>query len=195
MQGKSLSIDAMHNVIEFLERVEDDEISGVDFLELRACDQGCAGGILASENRFLTVDKLNKLASANNDAFRSTSAYKEFWEYLQKHMKLDKIKPRSILKLDEDMQKAMDKMARVRKLMCFLPGLDCGVCGAPSCNALAEDVVKGHAHISDCFFIQRGMEQNNKLSQETALKIMEKIWGKGRFEKDCYKKGAENEGI
>ncbi|HKK68797.1 MAG TPA: [Fe-Fe] hydrogenase large subunit C-terminal domain-containing protein, partial [Bacteroidales bacterium] len=44
MEGRCLAIDEIHNVIEFLEKLENDEISSVDFLELRACDQSCAGG-------------------------------------------------------------------------------------------------------------------------------------------------------
>jgi Na+-translocating ferredoxin:NAD+ oxidoreductase RNF subunit RnfB len=31
-----------------------------------------------------------------------------------------------------------------------LPGLDCGACGAPSCRALAEDIVMGNAVLTDC---------------------------------------------
>ena len=33
-----------------------------------------------------------------------------------------------------------------------LPDLDCGSCGAPSCRALAEDVVRGVASPDDCIF-------------------------------------------
>ena len=33
-----------------------------------------------------------------------------------------------------------------------LPGLDCGICGAPSCRALADDIVRGYAEENDCIF-------------------------------------------
>ena len=33
-----------------------------------------------------------------------------------------------------------------------LEGLDCGACGAPSCRALAEDVVRGLASTDDCIY-------------------------------------------
>jgi iron only hydrogenase large subunit-like protein len=65
MQGRCLAIDEIHNVIDFLERMETtDEIQNVDFLELRACDQSCAGGILLTGNRFLTIERLNKRAQS-----------------------------------------------------------------------------------------------------------------------------------
>lgn len=33
-----------------------------------------------------------------------------------------------------------------------LYGMDCGSCGAPSCKALAEDVVRGFAEENACIF-------------------------------------------
>ena len=38
------------------------------------------------------------------------------------------------------------------ELLVRLPGLDCGTCGAPSCRALAEDIVRGMASEQDCVF-------------------------------------------
>ena len=78
--------------------------------------------------------------------------------------------------------------------MCFLPGFDCGVCGAPTCQALAEDIAKGESQMSHCLFLQRVMERNKKLSPEHAFSIIEEIWGENRLDKNCNKKGAENDG-
>lgn len=51
--GRCLAIDEIHNVIDFLERMETTtEVRNVDFLELRACDRSCAGGVLAVANPF-----------------------------------------------------------------------------------------------------------------------------------------------
>lgn len=83
--GRSLAIDGIHNVIEFLEKLENDEAAGFDFLELRACDQSCAGGILTSENRFLTSERLqdrarqfrDDLAAERINLHRSVTYHKE----------------------------------------------------------------------------------------------------------------------
>ena len=53
-------------------------------------------------------------------------------------------------RLDEDIFKAMDKMEQMEKICATLPGLDCGSCGAPTCRAMAEDIVKGIAKETDC---------------------------------------------
>ena len=41
-----------------------------------------------------------------------------------------------------------------------LPGIDCGSCGAPTCEAFAEDVVRGNADESDCVVIFREKMEN-----------------------------------
>lgn len=184
---RSLAIDGIDNVVEFLEKVENDEIKGVDFLELRCCDQSCAGGILAAGNRFLSAEYLrNGLVSLPTSKSMSPQILNDYKTATQGKLSLKPIEPRSMLSLDEDMATAMKKMERVNRMMCFLPGIDCGVCGAPSCRALAEDVVQGHAAISQCVFLQKNMEQY-KLDPEHSFKIMKQVWGANRFKKNCDK--------
>ncbi len=196
MEGRCLAIDEIHNVIKFLNKVENDEIINVDFLELRACDQSCAGGVLLSENRFLTVERLKKRAERieqNNGEVNFFSFDQK--EYIKQNLELGKIEPRSMMSLDNDMATAIKKMERVRSIMCYLPGIDCGACGSPSCESLARDIVLKDGHISNCVFMQRMMEKTKKLDPMHSIRIIEKTWGKDRLDKDCYKKGAKNEGI
>ena len=49
--------------------------------------------------------------------------------------------------------KAMQKMQRIEAIQKRLYGLDCGSCGAPSCRALAEDIVNGYADEDACIYI------------------------------------------
>ena len=48
---------------------------------------------------------------------------------------------------------SLAKMEEAQKIYARLPGLDCGSCGAPTCKALAEDVVRGIAHEKDCIHL------------------------------------------
>ena len=195
MEGRCLAIDEIHNVIEFLEKVENDEIRGIDFLELRACDQSCAGGVLVGGNRFLTAERLRKRARRFEGVASVPGDIKPYTHYLQKHLSIGPLVPRMMMVLDENMGEAIRKMKQVRHLMCFLPGIDCGACGAPNCQSLAQDVARKEAHLSSCVFIQRIMEKNSKLSGDHAIRIIEKIWGKDRLDKDCNKMGAKHESI
>ena len=61
----TLSIDGMHHCIEYLENIEKEDFKEIDFLELKACDQGCAGGILNPQNRFLCVESLKSRSKVN----------------------------------------------------------------------------------------------------------------------------------
>jgi iron only hydrogenase large subunit-like protein len=188
VSGRCLAIDEIHNVIEFLEKIENEEITDIDFLELRACDESCAGGVLTTSNRFLTAERLRNHADLyreeneplHPDAFRKISAEKE---YLKNRITIDPIKPRSILKLDENMAEAMKKMEKVNRIMLLLPMVDCGICGAPSCQALAQDIAQGEAGIQQCIFIQKIMEQKGEMSLEDSVEVMQSIWGFGKTNK------------
>jgi Na+-translocating ferredoxin:NAD+ oxidoreductase RNF subunit RnfB len=44
-----------------------------------------------------------------------------------------------------------------------LPGLDCGLCGSPSCETFAKDVAAGDAHHDECvFFSDKRLKQLRK---------------------------------
>jgi iron only hydrogenase large subunit-like protein len=192
--GRSLAIDGIKNVNEFLENIENEKLDKIDFLELRACDESCAGGILISGNRFLTVERLKKRA----EEYKAREDDKDLkltdgFQKISDHGFLSNIEPRPIGKLDEDISAALKKMERKRRLMCFLPGFDCAGCGAPDCQTLSEDIVQGDAQISHCIFMQQQMIKQNLLSQSQAIRITENIWGEERLEKNCNKMGAEDE--
>lgn len=193
-EKRALAVDGIRNVTEILENVENDKLGSVEFLELRACDESCAGGILMTGNRFLTVERLKKLSAdhAREEKDQPNKLTDRFIN-IREHSTLGCIEPRNIEKLDEDLSVAMKKMARKRRMMCFLPGFDCGACGAPDCQTLAEDIVQGRAQISHCVFLQHQLINQNLLSLEKAFKITGEIWGNERLEKNCNKIGAEDE--
>ncbi|MBE6343540.1 MAG: 4Fe-4S dicluster domain-containing protein [Lentimicrobiaceae bacterium] len=156
----SLAIDEIDNVIEFLEKVENDEIEGVEFLELRACDQSCPGGNLTCNNRFLTCEKMFARAHYVAGKERSGERTRESElenekEYLYNNIEVGAIEPRSMLSLDTDIAKALEKMDRINSLRKTLPQIDCCICGAPTCDAFAEDVVCQRAEEKDCIFLQK----------------------------------------
>ncbi|MCX6568747.1 MAG: hypothetical protein NT147_06830, partial [Candidatus Aminicenantes bacterium] len=57
--------------------------------------------------------------------------------------------------LDRDPAKAIRKATRREKIFAGLPRKDCGVCGAPDCRTLDDDVVRGLAHVDDCPFVKK----------------------------------------
>lgn len=191
---KSMAIDGIHNVVKFLERLENDEVPELDFLELKSCSQGCAGGILLTGNRFLTVERLQKRAAQYPKAAQ-VDTVNSAKELVKKKLIADEIEPEHVFVLDENRSKAIEKLQKINDILCQLPGLDCSGCGAPNCHALAEDMVKGKAKMTDCVFLQNKYLKELKVKPEKAYKNLEKIWGEKRFEADCNKKGGRNEGF
>ena len=178
IKGRALAIDGMPNVIEFLEKLENDEIKGIDFLELRSCDESCAGGILTSGNRFLTVEHLKEIAASTTQKHALADDYRKI---CSAHIPMLPVEPRSMVKYDVNIKIALEKMSKARRLKELLPGIDCGACGTPSCEALAEDIVCRNAPINSCIFMRMRSMKKGTISQDSGMEIMEKIWGKERF--------------
>ena len=179
--GRSLAIDEIHNVIEFLEKIENDEISDIDFLELRACDESCAGGVLLSANRFLVAERLRSYPHRKDAAESADEGIQAYSEYLLRRINIQSISPRSMLKLDENMEEAMRKMDKSSQMLQCLPLTDCGACGSPNCQSFANDIALGEADIRQCIFIQKNREQTGELTPDESLEMLKSIWGNDKF--------------
>ena len=144
-----LAADGIENVINVLEQIENGNIPPVKFIELDACTAGCVGGVLTVQNPYIAKTRLQSLrrylpVSKN---FLSDKE-REYIPDLYLFNELPAYKP--ITQLSQNMAESMRMMADIQRLRSTLPGIDCGACGAPSCRALAEDIVKGRASIKDC---------------------------------------------
>jgi len=145
-----LSVDGIHNVITILEEVENERLEDVDFIEALACTGGCLGGPLNVENVYVANTQLkqhiNMAKKYNNTICVNDSNEYEYLRWTQS------VEHKSILMLDDDLDEAMKKLETLERIYEQLPGLDCGACGAPSCRALSEDIVRGNADETDCVF-------------------------------------------
>jgi len=160
-----IAVDGIDNVIRVLDEIENDKFTGVRFVELSACPGGCVGGCLAVENPFIARARIQRMGLSLEEEKNNNSIDKDNldpkvlnWQKTPEY--------HSILRLDADRSVAMRKLADIESLTETLPGIDCGSCGAPSCHALAEDIINGAAHESDCVFKLR--ERMSSLFHEMA---------------------------
>ena len=143
-----IAVDGINNAIGVLEDLEDNKIHGLDFIEIDACTGGCVGGVLQVENPYVAKTKLKLLrkympvAGAHLNGANAANAY---WT--------KKIKFEPVFRLGSTLQESMEILQKVEAIAARLPGLDCGSCGAPTCKALAEDVVRGDANERDCIHL------------------------------------------
>ena len=157
LNRRYVAVDGIDNVIAMLEEIEDGHLPEADFIELRACTQGCLGGCLNVENPFIAKMRIKHLIHSLPESCT------EYHPDVPMDAMLDVLRKPEFLPtyvLDPDRRKAMEKMQRIQALEEQLPGLRCGSCGAPSCHAFAEDVVMGRAKEEDCIFKVRERMQH-----------------------------------
>lgn len=142
-----LAADGIENVIKVLGELEDEKLNYLEFIELNACSGGCVGGPLTVENPFVAKARLQRLRK-----YMPVSCNHLEYESVPKEMYWGKPLEAAPWRLADNVVEAMQKMAQIKELANTLPGLDCGMCGSPSCNAFAEDVIMGKADAEDCIF-------------------------------------------
>lgn len=137
---KYLAADGIENVIKVLNALEDGQLRNIEFIELNACVGGCVGGVMNVENPFVAKARIRELRrklplrfNELADEGQSLDFYK--WE------RVPELK--DVYALSTDRVTAMKKMMEIEKIFKNLPHRDCGMCGAPSCRAFAEDLVNG----------------------------------------------------
>ena len=149
-----LAADGIENVINVLEQIENGNIPPVKFIELDACTAGCVGGVLTVQNPYIAKTRLQSLRRflpvSNNFL---TPEEQEYIPELYLFNELPVYEPMTVL--SHNMAESMRMMADIQRLRNELPGIDCGACGAPSCRALAEDIVKGNASLQDCRILEK----------------------------------------
>lgn len=157
-----LAADGIENVIRVLEDLEDQKFSNLSFVELNACNGGCVGGVLTVENPYVAEVKLKRLRKYMPVARSHIEGNaEEFVKWTTT------VQYEPVFNLGTTMMESFSRLNQAERLCKKLPGLDCGSCGAPTCKALAEDIVRGEATETDCVYYLR--ENLHKLSEEVSI--------------------------
>lgn len=143
-----IAVDGIPEIIEIFEQMENDTLKDIDFIEADACVGGCLGGSLVAINPYSARANMKIIIDEAKEnygtEFLNTSDEEE------KLVRKKELKRNPVLQLDSDLSVALKKMEEMGKIIRELPGIDCGVCGAPTCKAFAEDVVRGFATEKAC---------------------------------------------
>jgi Na+-translocating ferredoxin:NAD+ oxidoreductase RNF subunit RnfB len=167
-----LAADGIENCIRVLDQIDNEDITSLDFVELNACDGGCVGGAMTVANPYIAQARLQTLkrylpVSPNRPA--SEWIPDEFFnensmEYSPAHL------------LSEDRRIARQMMSEIESIKESLPGIDCGSCGAPTCMAFAEDIVRGEATADECTVIMK-MLFHQYLEEHKEKSLLDKLSG------------------
>ena len=148
-QTPRLVVTGVEHVVAVLEQLENGLLASVPVIEPYACEGGCFGSPFLQEDYHVSLHR---------------------WEEAEKTLALDvtaadlpapQAVPRRLpvtarpgIRLDADMGLAIEKLGQLQTILEALPGKNCGACGAPTCTALAEDVVLERAQLADCPYIE-----------------------------------------
>lgn len=138
-----LFASGLEGVSQVLTRLEYGQLGEVGVLELRACPGGCWGSPLLPEGRALASfawkrDSSRAVAALANQPLAVAVE------------RTAPLLPRPGQRLAPDMHGSMLLLRRMDELLKSLPGKDCSQCGAPTCRAFAEDVVRGLVSVEAC---------------------------------------------
>ncbi len=150
---RAVAVSGVRDTMRVLDEVEAGLLQDVDLLECTVCPDGCVGGPLQVEDRFLAKARILELVAASGD--RAVVDHKDVSRLYHKNFLSfeSPVVPVETPPLDHDPAKAILKAQRRERLFQKLPRKDCGVCGAPDCWTLADDIVRGAARLGDCPFV------------------------------------------
>ncbi len=150
-----IAITGLPNLISVLDDIERGKIRNVDYIECYACFGGCIGGNLSVENLYVARAKLMHLFS------NPPEPTAEFLSEVERRSKTEDVSLRAPLQprvLPGEPTTLLERVKRIsaaEEIHRKLPGVNCGLCGAPGCQALAQDIAAGMASIEDCVFYSR----------------------------------------
>jgi hypothetical protein len=135
----ALTVTGEDHAVAVLEQLENGLLGDIAVVEPYACEGGCFGSPFFHEDFHVSSRRWEETCG---EAGSETGV-----EAVPRRLEFT---ARPGIRLDADMGLAIEKLGALQAILQTLPGKDCGACGAPTCTALAEDVVLERAVIEDC---------------------------------------------
>ena len=159
-QHRYLRVTGLSSTIQVFNDIEKGKLRNVDFIEAYSCWNGCAGGNLTVANVYVAGTTLRFLARNLPEMDPLTEAEVER-RFLTEDFSLKApIRPRPVRGTADNLKERVHTRQLAEDALATLPGLDCGLCGAPTCKELARDVSMGDANKDDCVFLSKSRLQD-----------------------------------
>ncbi|MBW1720893.1 MAG: 4Fe-4S dicluster domain-containing protein [Deltaproteobacteria bacterium] len=148
--GKYLAVSGMPETIKYLEMIEMGLLGNIEYVEFRACSEGCIGGPMTAVDKYEAKHVLQKLVRTYGvrkkvDYSQARKAYREGWFLADRKTDIPPHRSGTL-----SISEAIQRQERVEEVYRLLPKKECGICGSPDCRTFAEDVVDGEADLDDC---------------------------------------------
>jgi Fe-S-cluster-containing hydrogenase component 2 len=152
---RHLRVTGLSNIIQVFDDIEKGKLRDVDFLELYNCWTGCTGGNLTVANIYVTRSTVHSLVSHLPRMDAETKAEVDRRYLGEDFLLQQRIRPRPLQGRTGSLKERVQTLKQEEATLASLPGLNCGLCGAPTCKELARDVSMADATKQDCVFLSK----------------------------------------
>ena len=150
-----LHVTGLSNIIHVFDELEKGKLRNVEFIEAYNCWSGCMGGNLTAANVYVTLSMCHSMISKLPEMDPETEAEVER-RYPEEDFSLERpIRPRPVKGSTGGLKERVRMIREAEAMLDTLPGVDCGLCGAPTCKELARDISMGDAARTDCLFYSK----------------------------------------
>ncbi len=159
-----LSVTGLRYIIQVFDDIEKGRLRNIEYLECYSCWDGCVGGNLTVDNIYTARSKIRRLLEELPDSDPELEAAVKR-RFPHEDFSLNRrIKPRTLGEKVSSLEAGVKRMGFEKAVKMNLPGIDCGLCGAPTCDEFAKDLSWGRANQKDCiFFSDKSLRELRKL--------------------------------
>lgn len=159
-----INVSGINNVLYILDEIEKGKLHNVNFVEMHGCIEACLGGPMIVENVYLARTNLQNLINYFGETKIPVGKKDKYENYNLVYEKM--FEPDFKNNVNLDIKKALEKRAERKRILATLPKINCGVCGSPTCETFAEDVMDKEVNINDCIVIaNKNLEEKLKNSE------------------------------
>jgi ferredoxin len=149
-----ISVVGMEHIKTILNDIEDCKLRNIDYIEAFTCTQGCIGGPFCVENPYISRHNSILLEKHFGEPkkFNEESIIRKFntgYYFME-----NDVLPRPTRSLDTDIGTSIKRIKQKERILQKLPKIDCGICGAPTCETFAQDCAWAEAELTDCIFFK-----------------------------------------
>ncbi len=167
--ANTMTVRGVEDVQFVFDRIEAGQYQSVDFIEAYICPDGCVSGGLTVEGRWSAQRNIQRIAKRLGD--QELVKEEKVRALLREHFfdTETEIRARAVKPIARDLRAAIAWKRERSALLDRLPRKDCSACGAPNCEALADDVLRGDASLDDCVFQKIARLDNERRAREENL--------------------------
>ncbi len=156
--ANTITVAGVRDVLRVFDHIEEGKLQAVDFIEAYICPDGCISGQLTVESRYAARRTVQQIVRRHGRKAGEGSVVSEekvramlrehFFD-LEEHLTARPVRP-----LGRNLRESVARKREEKRVLAALPGKDCAACGAPTCAAHAQDVVRDQSALEECVFVR-----------------------------------------